>query len=489
MWANFRRREIRRDAGRLCEVLETRRGEIQSPNVRRHLKPDLSIVVVAYNIPRELPRTLYSLSSRYQRHINSDDYEVIIVDNGSVPPVDPDPLRDLVGNFRLIRIDEASPSPAAAVNRGIAEAQGEIIAVMIDGARVVTPGLLHFGRHAARLYERAVVASLGWYLGYDYQRNAMEAGYDQAAEDALLESIGWREDGYRLFEIATMDESSVDGWFAPISESNALFLRRDTWDLLGGMDEQFDLPGGGLVNLDTFHRAVDLSDAELVLMLGEGTFHQLHDGVATNVSAETMNINWTKWADQYERIRGRPYDVPLRRHLPTYIGTLPRAALARLARAALFPVSNHPPALGFEFSRELWSLAPAAPPADPTIAALVELAQKKFRAGYYVAAGEVSRLIRKRAPNEKESQRLLSLVAAWLPPQGLPPQNSAVEYYLALAEAHLLLGEAELATTNYQAALAIDPDLVQGHICQQEVGTAAADFQRLRSELRRVESE
>ena len=272
-----------------------------------------------------------------------------------------------------------------------------------------------------------------------------------------------------------------------IPESNTLFLHRDTWDLLGGMDERFDLPSGGLVNLDTFHRAVHLSNAELVLMLGEGSFHQLHDGVATNVSAETMNINWTRWADQYERIRGRPYDVPLRRNPPTYIGTLPRAALARLARAVLFPVPNHPPTLGFEFSRELWSLAPAAPPANPTIAALVELAQKKFRAGHYAAVGAVSRLIREQAPDEKEPQRLLSLVAAWLPPQG-PPQNSPVEYYLALAEAYLLLGEVELATTNYQAALAIDPDLVQGHICQRELGAAAAELQGLQSELRQAES-
>ena len=83
-------------------MLEKRRGEIQSPNVRRHLKPDLPIVVVAYNIPRELPRTLYSLSSRYQRHINSDDYEVIIVDDGSGPSVNPDRLRDLADNFPLI---------------------------------------------------------------------------------------------------------------------------------------------------------------------------------------------------------------------------------------------------------------------------------------------------------------------------------------------------------------------------------------------------
>jgi hypothetical protein len=40
----------------------------------------------------------------------------------------------------------------------------------------VTPGLIQFARHGARLYDRAVVAALGWYLGFDIQRFAMAAG-------------------------------------------------------------------------------------------------------------------------------------------------------------------------------------------------------------------------------------------------------------------------------------------------------------------------
>ncbi|HEY6219944.1 MAG TPA: glycosyltransferase family A protein, partial [Gemmatimonadaceae bacterium] len=120
-------------------------------------KPEISLVVVAYNIPREAPRTLYSLSALYQRDIRAEEYEIIVVDNGSDPPLDPDMVRRQVGNFRLIRIDEASPSPAQALNRGIAEAKGEIIGVMIDGARLVTPGFLHFARIGARLYANAVV--------------------------------------------------------------------------------------------------------------------------------------------------------------------------------------------------------------------------------------------------------------------------------------------------------------------------------------------
>ena len=91
-------------------------------NGKARRKPALSVVVVVYNIPREAPRTLLTLSASYQRHIDADDYEVIVVDNGSKPPLDPAVIESLSGNFRLIRIDPAPPSPAHAINRGIAAA-------------------------------------------------------------------------------------------------------------------------------------------------------------------------------------------------------------------------------------------------------------------------------------------------------------------------------------------------------------------------------
>lgn len=291
------------------------------------------MVVVVYNMGREAPRTLHSLSAGYQRHIRSDDYEVIVVDNGSNPPLDPQILKPLEGNFRLIRIDDASRSPAQAINRGLAEARGEVIGVLIDGARIVTPGLLHFAHHGARLYDRSVVATLGYYVGHDFQGWAVQNGYDHAREDALLASIDWPNDGYRLFEIGTMDESSVDGWFQPIAESNALFLQRELWELLEGVDERFDAPGGGLLNLDIFRRALQCPEAELVILFGEGTFHQLHGGTNTNAPPDRQRDNWLNWTRQYESIHGRPYEM-LGKSAPTYIGTLPRPALARIVRAA-----------------------------------------------------------------------------------------------------------------------------------------------------------
>ena len=173
---------------------------------------DLSVVVVVHNMAREAPRTLASLASDYQRDLAADRYEVIVVDNGSEPPFDPAVLDGLAGNFRLIRIDNATPSPAPAVNVGLKAARGAVIGVMVDGARLVTPGLLHFAFAGVGLYETAVVCTLGYYLGYDLQRFSLLAGHGPALEDQLLAQIGWPNDGYRLFEIGAFDEASMFGW-------------------------------------------------------------------------------------------------------------------------------------------------------------------------------------------------------------------------------------------------------------------------------------
>src|ERR687891_918236 len=98
----------------------------------------LSVVVVVFNIPREATRTLHSLSAAYQQGIRADEYEVIVVDNGSTPALTPAAVESFGANFRLIRIEDASPSPAPAINRGLAEARGQIIGVVIDGARMAT---------------------------------------------------------------------------------------------------------------------------------------------------------------------------------------------------------------------------------------------------------------------------------------------------------------------------------------------------------------
>ncbi|MEZ5167469.1 MAG: hypothetical protein R2695_13615 [Acidimicrobiales bacterium] len=201
------------------------------------MTPALSIVVVAYDMARELPRTLHTLGRGAQR--GEVDYEVIVVDNGSPVPVDPE-LLDLVPRGRLVRLDPAPPSPARAANEGIAAAGGATVGVLIDGARMASPGLVQAAARATTLGPRVIATTLAFHLGDEVQMTAVANGYDQATEDALLDSVDWRTDGYELFRISTFAASSARGWFGPMGESNALFMSRALWQEVGGFDESFD---------------------------------------------------------------------------------------------------------------------------------------------------------------------------------------------------------------------------------------------------------
>jgi glycosyltransferase involved in cell wall biosynthesis len=291
-------------------------------------RPSISVIVVMYNIGREAPRTLFSLSAAYQRKIAAEQYEVIVVDNGSAPPLDHRFIETLEGNYRVIRIDEADPSPVGAINRGLAEAQGDLVGVLIDGARIASPGLLGLAAMAGRLASRTVILTLGFHLGSRVQMQSVLLGYNQEEEDRLLAQSRWTEDGYRLFDISVFAGSSAQGWFRPINESNAIFLPKALWAQLGGYDEQFRSPGGGLANLDLLSRAVQLVDVSVITLLGEGTFHQVHGGVATNPISNLQQL----FAAEYQQIRGHPFRTPAYRSL--YFGEIAVNALVSISQSA-----------------------------------------------------------------------------------------------------------------------------------------------------------
>jgi hypothetical protein len=302
-------------------------------------KPLLSVVVIIYNMQREAPRTLYSLSANYQQGISPGDYEVIVVDNGSVPPFPAEYVKKQAGRFAYFYIEKAQPSPASAVNFGVRQSRGKYVGIMIDGARMASPGILQYALRAFRAFRDPVVTTLAWHLGPDIHRRAVEKfGYNHQMEDELLERIKWPADGYRLFEIATLAGSSRDGWFAPKSESSSLFLRRKTFDRLGGYDERFDQAGGGFLNMDTYIRACEMRDSQLVMLLGEGTFHQMHGGVMTGATEEESQKNLAAWAAQYAAVRNVPLRVPQKE--PRYIGHVPPSALPSLLVSAEVTVNK-----------------------------------------------------------------------------------------------------------------------------------------------------
>ncbi len=276
----------------------------------------LSVIVIGFNMARELPRTIRSLSPSFQREIAASDYEIILVDNGSTAPVDETGLKKLAENLRIYKVEAPTVSPVKAIELGLKAASGEFVGVFIDGARMASPGLLAKALAASRLHERPVIGTIAFHLGPKLQSESIREGYDRATEDALLASSGWESDGYRLFEISALAGSSANGWFSTPLESNAIFMHADHWRTLGGYDARFESPGGGLVNLDLWARACADPAARLIMLLGEATFHQVHGGIATN-SAESK---WNEFHDEYVKIRGSAYKRPTREAY--YFGTL-----------------------------------------------------------------------------------------------------------------------------------------------------------------------
>jgi hypothetical protein len=278
----------------------------------------LSVVVVGFNMGRELPRTVRSLTRPYQRGIDGLTFEVLVVDNGSTPRLDPGAFAGTDPEVTVVRVEDARVSPAEAVNRAVRSTRGEHVGIVLDGARMVTPGVVALARSALTLDPGTLVTTMAWHLGPDHQSRSRLAGYDAAEEDRLLTSIGWPADGYRLFDIAALAGANPTGFGGSINESCCTFLTRRRFDRLGGYDESFTTPGGGYVNLDFFTRSLALPDASLTVLLGEGSFHQIHGGVASN--AVDPDGTGRTFAAEYEAIRGHPYAHPTVD--PLYLGRL-----------------------------------------------------------------------------------------------------------------------------------------------------------------------
>ena len=295
------------------------------PTIRRLLRrpPLLSIVLIAFNMKRELRNTLRSLSASYQQDVSGSVYEVIVVDNGSFPELDPSILDECEGvKCHWIRVPPGNVSPCAAVNLAVASAHAQFVCVMVDGARMLSPGVVVNMIRAQKLFPNCFVTTLGWHLGDEPQNISMMKGYNQKVEDLLLSTIDWQKNGYTLFSNSCLALSCADGWFSSINESNCFALPTKSFIELGGFDERFKSPGGGIVNFDFFRRVVESGKFVPVMLLGEGSFHQFHGGVATNVPMQAHP--WSDFHDEYRSIRGCDYQTP--KFKPFYLGGLPSEA-------------------------------------------------------------------------------------------------------------------------------------------------------------------
>lgn len=296
---------------------------------RDRLADDLTIVVNFHNMQREAKRTLVSLLPDYQHDTSGIAYEIVAIDNGSTQPLDPQVVRQVAGDrCRLVRIDTNAASPAAAINSVIRQCSSEWIMCLIDGARIASPGMVGMAMAAARLYPKPFVYTLAMHLGRRLQNEAMMQGYDQSAEDELLSTVDWQRNGYSLFNISVVSPARVQGFFSNLYETNCFLMRRNDFLELGGLCEEFQSPGGGLVNHDFFNRVHEDMGITPVMLLGEATFHQFHGGVSTNIPLNQHP--WRSFAEEYRSIRNKDFQSSWRP--PIYFGALPEECKALVNR-------------------------------------------------------------------------------------------------------------------------------------------------------------
>jgi glycosyltransferase involved in cell wall biosynthesis len=91
------------------------------------MKRTVSIMVATHNRPELLREALTSIANQ-----SSDNWEAIIVDDGSSPPVSEAAIREIIGDrFLLVRHDKAK-GIAGAKNAGVERARGDILVHLDD---------------------------------------------------------------------------------------------------------------------------------------------------------------------------------------------------------------------------------------------------------------------------------------------------------------------------------------------------------------------
>ena len=248
--------------------------------------PRLSIVVATYRMQREVPRTILSLLPPRQRHVDDLDYEIIVIDNGSPEPL---VLGDVAAKaprpVRLVQVarERASVAPVRCINDAVREhTTGESLMICIDGARLASSHLVRRTIDILDRHPRAFTFVGSRHLGPKPQMQSVKEGYDQAVEDGLLDSVAWKADLDELYTISVWAGAHDRRNHLLQNESNAFAMNRPLWESVGGYNEGFSRPGGGLCNLEIFSRYVNRGRGLNVLLYGEATFHQVHNGAATS---------------------------------------------------------------------------------------------------------------------------------------------------------------------------------------------------------------
>jgi hypothetical protein len=300
--------------------------------------PALSILVIFHKMSRQAENTLYSLSSSFQTGVSPDDYEIVAVENESEDELGRERALAQGKNVRYFRRHEGGVSPVGALNFAFEQSRAPLVGIIIDGARMVSPGVVEYALLAARLAEHPLIVVPGYHIGDQEHHFNKTAGYDEMVEARLLESIDWKHHGYDLFNVSCFSGANDKGFFTRFLESNCFFCTRTSFERIGGADPRFSLPGGGAVNVWMYHMIARLPGSRLIVLAGEGSFHQFHGGVTT-AEVDDREIRLHRQKENLNEVFGGPFKGMHRR--PLILGILPGQVQRFITQSAHFAAQHH----------------------------------------------------------------------------------------------------------------------------------------------------
>lgn len=265
----------------------------------------LEVVICTFNMEYELQNTIKSCLPPFQQVVTTDNYRILILDNGSDDHVSYNSIVELSENIRLIKSPFKSVSPTKALNWVIRNyCDSDYLMICIDGARMFSANLLEKSFQVHSNIPNAFVYSISYHIGNRSHQELAKEGFTLDEARQFLTSINWEENSKTLLNNSVLALSSKGGYFSSIAESNAFSVSRFLFEEIGGFDERFLTPGGGYCNLEIFQRYVHDPRTVNVCLLNEGTFHQYHGGASTG-----RKVSPDVYSKEYIQIFKKPFKV------------------------------------------------------------------------------------------------------------------------------------------------------------------------------------
>lgn len=254
----------------------------------------------------EIVNTLISFVPPYQKKVSISKFNLFVIDNNSSDNISPKVIESISSNIKYIKYPYESVSPVHALNWAIDNySNSDSIMICIDGARMVSDHILYQSFEVFKQIPNAFVFCPSYHIGKKYHQELSAEGYTIEEARVFLKNLQWQTNPDKLFKNAILAKSSRFGIYNCIAESNAIVTTKENYKRLRGYNTGFVSPGGGYSNLELFERYTLDEETINVSLIGEGSFHQFHNGIST--SKKNLQLIMKQ---EYELIKGRKYSVP-----------------------------------------------------------------------------------------------------------------------------------------------------------------------------------